>query len=285
LHSHPSGAPDKVFVVHSAVLADLGCPVVPGKSILDLGCGDGRFVRYMRRSGHDAYGADLEAAYRNVEAEMQRSGEIGAGGSPFRQVDLRDYSLPFADNSFDFVISNEVFEHVAEYGATFTEVRRVMRPGGASLHFFPGRYTPVEQHAFVPLATLVRAYPWLYLWALLGVRNEHQKGLSAREVASLNATYLKEHTFYPTRRAVERIVKERFDNCSFVEKVYLRHGFGRSRHLKSLISFLPFGPYLFSQFRVRALFFRKETTSGRAREVEIAPRLPSVAKPGELTRA
>ena len=58
---------------------------------------------------------------------------------------------------------------------------RVTRPGGVNLHFFPGRYCPIEQHVLVPLATLIRSNPWLVVWAHLGVRNPFQEGPPARE--------------------------------------------------------------------------------------------------------
>jgi SAM-dependent methyltransferase len=46
-------------------------------------------------------------------------------------------ALSFADASFDLVTSTEVFEHVADDGAGFAEVRRVLRPGGAFVFTVP----------------------------------------------------------------------------------------------------------------------------------------------------
>jgi len=255
--SHASATPDQVFTLHRAVLSDLGFEIPAGCRILDLGCGNGRFVRYMRSQGYDARGADIYDGFKETEAEMRRSGEIGPSVTPFSRSDLTPYRLGFPDGTFDVVLSNEVFEHVADYRSTFDEVRRVTRPNGVNLHFFPGRYTPIEQHTFVPLGTLVRSYPWLLLWALLGVRNPYQKGLPAREVARLNRDYLIAHTFYPTQREVERIVNERFGNCAFAQKEYLRHGAGRTRGMKSVLAAMPGGAWLFAQLRVRALYFRR----------------------------
>jgi SAM-dependent methyltransferase len=254
--SHASGRPDLVFDLHRAVLADLGFEIRPESRILDLGCGDGRFVRFMRARGLDAWGSDLSDGFMQTEADMIRSGELNRTESPFRKSELAPYQLDFPDDHFDVVLSNEVFEHVADYRSTFDEVRRVTRPGGVNLHFFPGRYCPIEQHVLVPGATLVRWYPWLLLWAVLGVRNPYQKGLSAREVARLNRDYLIRHTFYPTLREVERIVTERFGNCAFAQREYLRHGFGRTG-IKAFLARVPGGPWLFAQMRVRALYFRQ----------------------------
>jgi len=256
LESNASGRPESVFDLYRAVLLDLGFEIRPESRILDLGCGDGRFVRAMRTRGFDAWGSDISDDFRQTEADMARGGEFDPSGSPFRKSELNPYRLDFPDATFDVVLSNEVFEHVADYGSTLDEVRRVTRPGGVNLHFFPGRYCPIEPHVLVPGATVIRWVPWLLLWALLGVRNPYQKGLTAREVARLNRDYLTRHTFYPTLREVETIVTERFGNCAFAQRAYLRHGFGRTG-IKAFIGRVPGGPWLFAQMRVRALFFQR----------------------------
>jgi predicted SAM-dependent methyltransferase len=40
------------------------------------------------------------------------------------------FALPFRDNSFDCVISSQVIEHIPFDEVLFTEMRRVLRPGG-----------------------------------------------------------------------------------------------------------------------------------------------------------
>jgi len=54
-----------------------------------------------------------------------RNGEVKNG---VRCEDVQN--LTFKDASFDLVTSTEVFEHVADDYAGFSEVRRVLRPGG-----------------------------------------------------------------------------------------------------------------------------------------------------------
>lgn len=46
-------------------------------------------------------------------------------------------ALSFADESFDLVISNDVFEHVHDPVAAFSECLRCLRPGGQLLVTFP----------------------------------------------------------------------------------------------------------------------------------------------------
>jgi SAM-dependent methyltransferase len=54
--------------------------------------------------------------------------------------------LPFADDSFNFILSNEVLEHVEDDRACAAEIVRVARPGGRIAIFAPNRWYPVEQH-------------------------------------------------------------------------------------------------------------------------------------------
>ena len=49
--------------------------------------------------------------------------------------------LSFADNSFDLVISEDVFEHVADYRQGLREVHRVLKPGGHHIFTVPFEFT------------------------------------------------------------------------------------------------------------------------------------------------
>ncbi len=96
-----------------------------GSEVLDLGCGAG-MLALLKRKAVTLTGVDLShecalAARRNgyditFRAELSR--------------------LPFANASFDYVVSLDVLGHVAlgEKDAVLTEVRRVLRPGGVTLH-------------------------------------------------------------------------------------------------------------------------------------------------------
>lgn len=47
-------------------------------------------------------------------------------------VDMRN--LPFADNTFDYVISDQVIEHIDNPQKSIDESRRVLKPGGIAIH-------------------------------------------------------------------------------------------------------------------------------------------------------
>lgn len=176
------------------LLTRLGHPLQGAATVLDFGCGAGELVGACLDLGYDAYGCDFRS---EVATETDRIRAI-----------LDPYRLPFADNTFDFVCSNAVFEHVQDYGQALAELRRVLRAGGVSYHVFPSRYMVIEPHVFVPFATIIQSKWWLSLWARLGIRNQFQDGKTSGEVTELNARYLRNHTTYLPRGQLLREVRK-----------------------------------------------------------------------------
>lgn len=79
-------------------------------------------------------------------------------------------ALTFADESFDLVVSEEVFEHVENYRQGFREVWRVLRPGGAHIFTVPAdpeqpktldRFRRGEDGALIPIMPLELHGDWL----------------------------------------------------------------------------------------------------------------------------
>jgi ubiquinone/menaquinone biosynthesis C-methylase UbiE len=230
------------FQLHQDILGELGVRLQSGARVLDLGCGKGVMVSEYRRRGYRAFGAEI-----NLATE-----------TPFlKRVSKEGYRLPFADDTFDFVYSDQVLEHVMELNPVITEIERVLTPGGTSLHIFPAKLKLVESHSFVPLAGVAQNYYWLLLWALLGVRNSFQLNQRAGEVAQLNYNYLKNNTRYRSRREIEEAIKERFDKVIFAESHFIKHTYGGARHLRQVVKLLPQVERLYSTFHAHVIFFEK----------------------------
>jgi SAM-dependent methyltransferase len=106
-----------------------------GAVILDNGCGLGTYLAAFAPYSNQCYGLEVEAD-RAIKALTMADGiALGVGED-----------LPFASNSFDFVLSNEVIEHVASDIHYAAEMVRVTKVGGRILIFCPNRWYPVEQH-------------------------------------------------------------------------------------------------------------------------------------------
>jgi len=231
-----------------SIVNDLGYKVNPDAAILDFGCGAGGLVKAYREKGYQAYGCDVSFKDGSDVAAMKKDGTI-------RLIDLQSYRIPFDDDTFDFVVSDQVLEHVQDYSQALSEIKRILRPGGVSLHLFPARYKPIEPHAYVPLASFIQSYWWLNIWAHLGIRNEHQQGLSPKEAATRNFNYLKNNTNYLKKSELCKEFGRYFSDIQFCEDVLLRNNSG-ARHINRLSRIFPLLPDLYSAFHSRVIVAR-----------------------------
>ncbi|MEA2125181.1 MAG: hypothetical protein QOI80_1963 [Solirubrobacteraceae bacterium] len=215
-----------------AILAEHGAAVSPSTRVLDFGCGDGALVAAWQELGLNIRGCDLSVP----------------AGAPSLSVIGEPYRLPYDDDEFDVVVSDQVFEHVMDYGVAFRELRRVTRPGGVGLHIFPARWRPVEAHVFVPFAGRFTSAWWLRLWASLGVRNRFQKEQDAAAVARINQDWLRTSTNYLTTAMIERAAQPHF-RTAWAEDAMLRHAYGRARVLRRV----PFRARLLHHLHMRVL--------------------------------
>lgn len=106
-----------------------------GKTVLDFGCGSGYGSAEIATDANAVVGVDVSA-----EAIAQAQASFSAPRLSFNQVEA-ERSLPFADHSFDTVLSFQVIEHVADPAHYLGEIRRVLRPGGHLVLTTPDRKT------------------------------------------------------------------------------------------------------------------------------------------------
>ena len=106
-----------------------------GKTILDIGCGVGAFVRRLREFSDHVYGTDVdrEGVVRGVEEVPNLALAVGE-------------HMPFRDGTFDVILLHEVLEHVDNDLETLREARRLLAPGGVVVIFCPNRLYPFETH-------------------------------------------------------------------------------------------------------------------------------------------
>jgi SAM-dependent methyltransferase len=114
-----------------------------GDLVLDAGAGFGRHAFEIARRGGRIVALDY-AADEVVGTRATLGGMIDAGEIPAdRYVGvLRGDAtkLPFADGSFDRVITSEVLEHIPADTEAIAELVRVLRPGGSFACTVPSRW-------------------------------------------------------------------------------------------------------------------------------------------------
>jgi ubiquinone/menaquinone biosynthesis C-methylase UbiE len=94
--------------------------------VLDFGCGDGFFAEIAllpikQNQQFKLIGVDIASS----RIDQARDFNI------YHQIKIYNGErLPFADNSFNSVMSNSVLEHVADLDQTLHEIGRVLKPGG-----------------------------------------------------------------------------------------------------------------------------------------------------------
>jgi arsenite methyltransferase len=99
-----------------------------GATVVDLGSGSGTdaFVAARHADGGPVIGVDMTQAQLEKARRLARA--AGIDPIEFREGFIEDLDLP--DGSVDVVISNGVINLVADKGAVFREIARVLKPSG-----------------------------------------------------------------------------------------------------------------------------------------------------------
>ena len=122
----PAEAYDRYMGRYARLLAPLlanFAGIGPGRQVLDVGCGPGALTGELARR----VGADRVAAAEPAPAFAAACRALVPG------VDVREApaeALPWADASFDAVLSQLVISFLADADAGVGEMRRVLEPGG-----------------------------------------------------------------------------------------------------------------------------------------------------------
>ena len=197
------------------------CPTV-----LDYGCGAGEIVeelllRRVNAFGCDVFygGADRLSSVRTtlLENDVVRRME----GSV----------IPFGDDSFDFVINNQVMEHVEDLDTVLAEIHRVLKPGGTVLSLFPSKEVWHEGHCGIPfLHRFPRGRFRLCFTAalrLLGFGYHKDKHEGVIHWSRRQCEYLDRWTCYRTQRDIDSAYSRYFSDIQHIEDCWLQVRTGR----------------------------------------------------------
>jgi 2-polyprenyl-3-methyl-5-hydroxy-6-metoxy-1,4-benzoquinol methylase len=106
----------------------------PNHRILEIGCGIGSIVSELNGQGYDITGTDISS--RAIEYGLKKYGDIKLQAQPAEE-------LKFEDQTFDVVLSFDLFEHIAKVDSHISEVSRVLKGDGLYLLQTPNKYSNV----------------------------------------------------------------------------------------------------------------------------------------------
>lgn len=145
---------------HGSIHAELLCETVDihaGELVLDLVSGSGTAALAAARRGADVTAADLPGRHLDLARRIADASGLTVHTRP---ADAR--SLPFADDSFDAVLSTFGMTYVPEPSEVADEIVRVCRPSGR-----------------IGLTTWA---PASLMWAVLSVVERHTPSFDARSI-------------------------------------------------------------------------------------------------------
>jgi len=189
-----------ISFLHELREAELGAAarfIAPHSRVLEIGGGTGFQARQLQAMGHSVESIDRP----------------GSSHPEHREFTVREFdgtAIPFPAAEFDLVFSSHVIEHVADLPRLLAEIRRVLKPGGLSLHLMP---SPSWR-----LWSIVTHYPSLpfLLWGRLARPGEDPFPLAGRR----RGARLVGRALWPGRHG---------ESGNMLSEIYL---FGRSRWLR-----------------------------------------------------
>ncbi|HEX8064497.1 MAG TPA: class I SAM-dependent methyltransferase [Allosphingosinicella sp.] len=141
--------------------------------VLDVGCGEGRFCRLLERPGRTMVGIDPTNALIEAARRRHPGGDYRIAGAE---------NLPFADGSFDLVVSYLSLIDIERLAEAAAEMTRVLAPGGKLLlanlasHNSAGRW--LKDEAGGPVGYLIDRYleerPVRQQWQGIDIVNWHR---------------------------------------------------------------------------------------------------------------
>jgi SAM-dependent methyltransferase len=152
--------------------------------ILDFGCGDGYLTCLIARLTPRSLVTGLDGDRHGINVAQRRASRI-----PNVRFQLSEtLALPFTAGTFDVIIMADVIEHLPDFKASLSEIRRVLRPRGTLIISTPHRQPTGkwdERHVFefsaselrTEVANLFESVELFGSWPMPYFRAWRRKGL------------------------------------------------------------------------------------------------------------
>ena len=242
---------DKKFSwMENYFLSNLNPDLLKNKTLLDLGSFTGGRLSawYENYELKKVYGIDINPIFKIAADEFASEKKINA---EFKTG--VGENLPYDNNSFDFIVSTDTFEHVQNLENTMNECFRVLKPDGMLLAVFPQFLQPFESH--LNFVTKLPCIHWFFNSKKISEKYYEilkERGVSAKwyngekysldeweKLPTLNGTSI---------RKFEKILKNNsWSNVRWIKKPILTDGRRSKNFFFRLLSLL-FYPLVFIKY-------------------------------------
>lgn len=206
--------PESITHLHllSVLAAEIkarGSDGTPAIRILDAGCGSGHLDTFLYGNlvvlfpglRFEIYGYDVGDHGVQPDNFIIKTLDWCCGRFPeipwrdrFKLI-LQDQQWPYENDFFDFVISNQVLEHVLNHDHFFSEHYRVLKCHGSGVHLFPLKHYVYEGHLLLPFVhrisdwNLLKSY--IRLLSRAGLGKYSKRGpVSIEDFSEKHADYM-----------------------------------------------------------------------------------------------
>lgn len=206
--------------------------------VLDMGCGNGHLIAFLQHKlpqlrkdlKFEIYGFDVIDS--NIQASDYFEWTFEFLGQEFPNIDWKKrvfqivtkQEWPFPAGFFDYIISNQVMEHVFDHDFSFQQIKRVLANDGVSIHLFPLRSYVYEGHLLLPFVHWISnkdlLFDYIKVCSLLGL-GKYRRYFPMGSASDLNdfcqkhTDYMIYETNYLSPREVYKIAKRNLMRCSF----------------------------------------------------------------------
>jgi ubiquinone/menaquinone biosynthesis C-methylase UbiE len=97
----------------------------PDSEILELGCGDGTYVKAWSKMGFKTWGLDRNRSL------------LGGISMESPDIDFNSDGLPYLAEQFNIIFCKSLLEHISDTDWFLSEIERVLKPGGKAIFLLP----------------------------------------------------------------------------------------------------------------------------------------------------
>jgi SAM-dependent methyltransferase len=205
--------------------------------ILDAGCGDGRLIVFLSKAlavaspecKFEIYGFDVYDHGVQADGFLDRCTILLKDALP--DIDWKQRisgvqigeDWPYAENNFDFIVCNQVMEHVHDKPRFFQQVKKCLDDNGHFIALNPLKHYIYEGHIFLPWAHRFGSHTslWRYIsfcsFFGLGKFPAHSKetNISRRDYSERHADYIYFWTSYASESETLSMAKNAGLRASF----------------------------------------------------------------------